>query len=149
MDRPLKVPWYMPLFNVVAKPLLRRGVPIGPNGLLTVPGRKTGQPRTTPVAVIEWQGRRWVWAPWGEVQWVKNLRAAKHATVTAHKRPYEYEARELDETERRSFFGDVLTSLSKQYPGGYWFFRLADGIDLHHPDEVAKNRRVFELLAAD
>ena len=70
--RPLRVPWFMPLFNALAGPLIRTGFPMGPSGLLTVPGRKTGLPRTNPVAVIDYQDRRWVWAPWGEVDWVKN-----------------------------------------------------------------------------
>ncbi|MDQ6790679.1 MAG: nitroreductase family deazaflavin-dependent oxidoreductase, partial [Candidatus Dormibacteraeota bacterium] len=40
---------------------------MGPNGLITIRGRKSGLPRTTPVAIIEVSGRRWVWAPWGDV----------------------------------------------------------------------------------
>ena len=44
--------------------------------LLTVRGRKSGLPRTTPVNLIEYQGRRWLVAPYGEVAWVRNVRAA-------------------------------------------------------------------------
>ena len=33
-------------------------------------------PRTTPVSLIEHQGRRWLVAPYGEVSWVRNVRAA-------------------------------------------------------------------------
>jgi deazaflavin-dependent oxidoreductase (nitroreductase family) len=51
---------------------------IGPAGmhLLTVRGRKSGLPRTTPVNLIEHQGHRWLVAPYGEVGWVRNVRAA-------------------------------------------------------------------------
>ncbi len=45
-------------------------------GLPTVPGRKSGVPRTTPVALGERDGRRWLVSPYGEVDWVRNLRAA-------------------------------------------------------------------------
>jgi hypothetical protein len=63
------VPWRLhvlrrlPFFNAIAKSLLAAGVPMGFKGLITVRGRKSGLPRTTPVAIIEVSGRRWVWAP--------------------------------------------------------------------------------------
>jgi len=40
------------VFNAISRPLLAAGVPMAFNGLITVRGRKTGQPRTTPVAII-------------------------------------------------------------------------------------------------
>lgn len=68
--------------NAVVGTLLRRGVRIGRMTLLTVPGRKSGQPRTTSVTVAASQGRRWLFSPSGEVNWVRNLRAAGRATRT-------------------------------------------------------------------
>src|SRR6185436_18699728 len=62
-----RAPWYVPLFSPLAILLLKLGVPLGLNGLITIRGRKSGQPRTTPVAIIDVDGRRWIWAPWGEV----------------------------------------------------------------------------------
>ncbi len=49
--------------------------------LLRVRGRKTGLPRTTPVSLIEHEGRRWLVAPYGEVGWVRNARAAGEAEL--------------------------------------------------------------------
>ncbi len=147
--RPLRVPWFMPLFNALARPLIRTGLPMGPSGLVTVPGRKTGLPRTNPVAIIDYEGRRWVWAPWGEVDWVKNLRASGRATVTIRRKAQEIAARELDEEQRRVFFRDVMGSQARRARGlGFLFFRVMDGVDLHHPDEIARERRVFELTPA-
>jgi deazaflavin-dependent oxidoreductase (nitroreductase family) len=62
--------------NTMSAAMIRLG--IGPAGmhLLTVRGRKSGLPRTTPVNLIEHQGRRWLVAPYGEVAWVRNVRAA-------------------------------------------------------------------------
>jgi len=73
--------WVFSFFNPIARLLMAAGVPLGFNGLITVRGRQSGLPRTTPVAIIEVSGRRWVWAPWGDVQWVRNLRAAGRATI--------------------------------------------------------------------
>lgn len=62
-----RIPWRVSFFGAILKLLLAAGVPLGPNRLVTIRGRKSGLPRTTPVAIIEVSGRRWVWAPWGEV----------------------------------------------------------------------------------
>ena len=84
-----RVPRYVPFFNVFARRLLRVGTPMGPNVLVTIRGRTSGQPRTTPLAIVEQSGRRWIWAPFGEVDWVRNLRAAGMATITAGRRTEE------------------------------------------------------------
>jgi deazaflavin-dependent oxidoreductase (nitroreductase family) len=143
--KPGRVPWYVPLFNPIAKPLLAAGVPMGFNGLLTIRGRNSGLPRTTPVAIIEVSGRRWVWAPWGEVQWVRNLRAAGRASITVRRRTEEVRATELDPTNRVEFFRDVLGPLARSIPFGVTFIRVADGVDLDDPIEAAEGRPVFEL----
>jgi deazaflavin-dependent oxidoreductase (nitroreductase family) len=62
--------------NTMSAAMIRLG--IGPAGmhLLTVRGRKSGLPRTTPVNLIQQDGHRWLVAPYGEVGWVRNVRAA-------------------------------------------------------------------------
>jgi len=129
----------------IAKVLLAAGVPLGFNGLLTVRGRKSGQPRTTPVAIIAVAGRRWVWAPWGDVQWVRNLRAAGRATITVRRRNEAVTATELDPTQRVAFFRDVLGPLARGIPCGVWFIRTFDQVDLDDPLAAAEGRPVFEL----
>lgn len=62
-------------FNPLMRRLLGAGVPSGPNVLLTVRGRKSGLPRTFPIAMLESGGRCFVQASFGEVNWVQNLRA--------------------------------------------------------------------------
>jgi len=62
--------------------LQRAGVRIGTMSLLTVRGRKSGQPHTVPVILVEQDGHRFLVAPYGVVQWVRNLRAAGKATLT-------------------------------------------------------------------
>ena len=140
-----QAPWWVPLFNPISRFLLGAGVPLGPNGLITIPGRKSGLPRTTPVAIIEIAGRRWIWAPWGEVQWVRNLRAAGRATITVRRRTEEVRATELDPAQRVGFFRDILGPLARGIPFGVSFIRIADQVDLDHPVEAAEGRLVFEL----
>ena len=145
MTRHERVPRYVPWFNPISKVLLAAGVPLGFNGLITIRGRKSGLPRTTPVAIIEVSGRRWVWAPWGDVHWVRNLRAAGRATITVRRRNEDVRATELDPAERIEFFRDVLGPLARRIAFGVWFIRTFDGVDLNHPVDAAESRRVFEL----
>ena len=138
-------PAWVTLFTPFAKLLLRAGVPLGPNGLITIRGRKTGLPRTNPVAIIEVEGRQWIWAPWGEVHWVRNLRAAGHATISKGRKAKAVRATELNAEERIGFFRDHLGGLARSIPFGVWFIRTVDGVDLNDPVAAAHGRPVFEL----
>jgi len=148
MTQTLHPPRGINLFNAIAKPLLAAGMPMGFNGLLTVRGRTSGVPRTTPLAVIEVDGRRWVWSPWGEVHWVRNLRAAGRASIEVRRKTDDVTATELSPTERVAFFRDVLRPLAETMRGGMWFIRTFDGVDLTDPLAAAKDRPVFELRSA-
>ena len=66
----------MRVANRIVVWLLKAGLRLGPNVVLTVPGRKSGLPRSVPVAVIELDGQRYLQSPYGQVEWVRNLRAA-------------------------------------------------------------------------
>jgi deazaflavin-dependent oxidoreductase (nitroreductase family) len=140
-----RAPRRVTMFTPIAKFLLAARVPLGFNGLITIRGRKSGQARTTPVAIIAVSGRRWVWAPWGDVHWVRNLRAAGHATVTVRGRKDEVRAIELGPAQRVAFFRDVLGPVARGIPFGVRFIRIVDGVDLDDPLEAAEGRPVFEL----
>lgn len=67
--------------NLVTAGMIKAG--LGPAGLhlLTVRGRATGLPRTTPVNLIVHDGHRWLVAPYGNVGWVRNARAARRVEL--------------------------------------------------------------------
>jgi deazaflavin-dependent oxidoreductase (nitroreductase family) len=89
------VPNFVNRLNPLLVRALRLGLPAGPNVLMTVRGRRTGQPRTFPVAVLETGGRRYLFSAFGEVAWVQNLRASGIATVGHGRRQQAVEATEL------------------------------------------------------
>ncbi|SMD24949.1 nitroreductase family deazaflavin-dependent oxidoreductase [Kibdelosporangium aridum] len=62
--------------NAVIGALLRAGVAPRSYVLLTTSGRRTGLPRTTPIRLLKYDGKEWLVAPYGEVAWVHNARAA-------------------------------------------------------------------------
>jgi deazaflavin-dependent oxidoreductase (nitroreductase family) len=138
-------PRWISFFTPIARFVLAAGMPLGFSALITISGGKSGLPRTTPVAIIEVSGRRWMWAPWGEVHWVRNLRAAGRATITVRRREEEVSATELDPAARIAFFRDFLGPLARSIPLGVWFIRAVDGVDLNDPVDAADGRPVFEL----
>ena len=106
-------------------------------------GRPSGSTGT--VAIIAVSGRRWVWSPWGEVNWVRNLRAAGEAQIAFRGRKDDVRATELDPTQRVAFFRDTLGPVARTIPFGRAFIRIVDGTDLDKPEEAAEGRPVFEL----
>ena len=81
LNRPAVAKTYSPTrttkaFNAFAKTLVQLGIPTGSIAVLTVPGRRTGQPRSTPVNLHVENGRRYLVSPYGHVGWVQNVRKA-------------------------------------------------------------------------
>ncbi len=90
-----KAPRFVQWGNILTLTLLRAGVKLVgpfvffgnyPMYLLTVRGRKSGLPRTVPIAIWERNGKRYVGSVYGIVDWVRNLRAAGEATLTRGRR---------------------------------------------------------------
>ena len=110
--------------------------------LLTTRGRKTGRPLTHPATVVEEDGRRWLVAPYGEVSWVHNARAAGRVTLGRRGDRRDYAVREVP----AGGAGPVL----KRYVGVATATRPYFGADKDAPveDFVAEADRhpVFELL---
>jgi deazaflavin-dependent oxidoreductase (nitroreductase family) len=147
--RSTRLPSWVRYFNCIVRPLLAAGVPMGPDVLITVRGRKSGLPRTTPVTVCANSGRRGLISPFGEVNWVRNLRAAGRATITFGSRKEEVTAVELELTEAAEFIRDVLAPHARRSRFGSWFVRNIDKIDIDNPLEAAQGRPVFELRPID
>ena len=140
------MPGFVSVFNPLARRLLHAGVPLGPNALLTVAGRKSGQPRTTPVAVVEIGGRRWLIGTFGETNWVRNLRAAGRGTLAVGGRRAELTATELSRAEAATFFAEVLGPYVRSLRvGGLLLGLLGAREVLDDPEGAAVRRPVFEL----
>ena len=104
MAKTYKAPTFVRIGNILTLTLLRAGFKlVGPGNypmyLLTVRGRKSGQPRTIPIVIHEENGKRYVASPYGIVDWVRNLRAAGEAILTRGRRAETVNARELPKDE--------------------------------------------------
>jgi deazaflavin-dependent oxidoreductase (nitroreductase family) len=74
--KPYRRSWWRRALNAAVRPLARLGLTGPRTHLLTVPGRTTGKPWSTPVSIVEEGRERWLVAPYGDRNWVKNARAA-------------------------------------------------------------------------
>ncbi len=114
MAKANQAPRFVLLANGLTKTLLRTGLPLSgfgyPMYLLTVRGRKSGQPHTTPVVIVEQGRKRYLLSPIGVVDWVRNLRASGIATFTRARRREEVRVKELPTEEAGLVLKGLMTS---------------------------------------
>jgi deazaflavin-dependent oxidoreductase (nitroreductase family) len=67
--------------NAMVTAMIRLGIGGKATYLLTTTGRKSGQPRTTPVTLVDDGSDRWLVSPYGQVGWVHNVRAHPRVSV--------------------------------------------------------------------
>lgn len=129
--------------NWIIKYLLRFDLAPKIYHLLTVPGRKTGAPHSIPIVLIEGADHKWLVAPYGVVDWVKNTRAAGGVTLSRGQKSEEFEIQELTPEEAAPILQEYLT----KYPltKGYFNADLKSPLDAFIQD--AKSRPVFELIS--
>ena len=144
------VPALVRVSNPLTRRLLSLGMPMGPNTLLTVRGRTSRLPRSAPVAIVELDDRRWIIGAYGDVQWVRNLRAAGEAEIRVHGRIEPVAARELGRTEATDFYARTLPTYVRGLPWfGRLFARILFGVAAPEiradPERAAVTRPVFEL----
>lgn len=91
-------PAYLKHVNKVLIALQRCGLPIH---TLTVPGRRSGKPRTTPLTVLEVDGHRYLASGFPRADWVANVRAADTAVLHRGRKREDVRLAELDAEEAR------------------------------------------------
>ena len=101
-DRYLRPGWFTTnVFNRLVATLTRLGVSVLGSRVLEVRGRTSGEPRRTPVNLLTFDGGRFLVAPRGETQWVRNLRAAGgEGTLLLGRRREQFAATELVDDEK-------------------------------------------------
>jgi deazaflavin-dependent oxidoreductase (nitroreductase family) len=88
------------VFNRVVAGLTRAGVSVMGSRVLEVRGRKTGEPRRTPVNLLEFEGSRYLVAPRGHTQWVRNLRVSGEGRLWLGRRSEAFTAAELADEDK-------------------------------------------------
>lgn len=145
-----------PMFRMANKmvtPLIRWGLPMGvnraPMALLTVPGRKTGIERTTPVA-LERRDDGWLLvAVYGVCDWSRNLEAAGAASITSRGETTRVQARRLESDEAGHVLRDAILgapAMIRRMTAEYFTADRDSPIELWRDEAVA--HPVFVLIPA-
>jgi deazaflavin-dependent oxidoreductase (nitroreductase family) len=134
----LRPPWWLKYVNKVMIGLHKLGVGFGGKGpvVLTVPGRKTGKPRTTPVTPMTVDGKRYVVAGLPGSDWAANARAAGEATLQVGRHTDRVRMVEMSTDDARP----LLRAFPVEVPSGVGFIKNAGLVTGPNPDE-------FEALA--
>lgn len=127
--------WLKPM-NKVMMAVQRLGVPTGPAMVLTVPGRKSGVPRSTPMTPFDHDGGLYTVAGYPGSDWAANARAAGAGTLTRGRRSRRVKIVELTPDESRP----VLRAFAVKVPVGVGFAKRSGLVVDGTPDE-------FEALA--
>lgn len=125
-------PPYLKVVNKLIIGLQRLGLST-PMPTLTVPGRKSGKPRTTPVSPYEVEGRRYVVGGYGGSDWVKNARAAGTGVLARGRRTERVRLVDLPESER----GAILREFPAKVPHGVAMFRKTGVVAGDSPEAFA------------
>jgi hypothetical protein len=119
MSEPTSLPGWLKIANPIFMTLIRLGVPVGTQHVLTVRGRKTGKRYSTPVSLVTVEGRRYICSfPW--TGWVKNARVVREGELVRGRKRERVILTELPPEER----APILREFPIQVPHGVQFFRL-------------------------
>jgi deazaflavin-dependent oxidoreductase (nitroreductase family) len=135
----IKPPWWLKPANKVFIQMSRLGMSFGGESpvVLTVPGRKSGAPRSTPVTPMTVDGKRYVVGGFPGADWVQNVRAAGEVTLRRGRTTERVRAVEMSAEDAKP----LLRAFPTEVPTGVGFMKRAGLVTEGRPEE-------FEALAA-
>jgi deazaflavin-dependent oxidoreductase (nitroreductase family) len=133
------------IFNRAAKWLTARGISLMGSRVLAVRGRKSGEVRTTVVNQFTHEGERYLLAPRGHTQWVRNLRAAGEGELRLGRRVQHFTPIEITDADKPPLIRIYLRKWA--WETGAFF----DGLKADSPDAdiaaAAPDFPVFRIVA--
>ena len=131
------------VFNRAVAGLTRLGVSVAGSRVLEVRGRKSGEPRRTPVNLMTFQGRRYLVAARGHTHWVRNLRARGEGRLLVGRRAEDFSAVELPDEDKPA----LLRAYLKRWKAEVGMF--FGGVSATSPEEdvrrIAPDHPVFRI----
>jgi len=133
------------IFNPAVAALTRAGLSVWGSRELRVRGRTSGEWRATPVNLLTFDGERYLVAPRGETQWVRNLRVAGAGELRVGRRTEAFRATELGDDEKV----EVVRAYLRRWKAEVGVF--FDGVSAKSSDSdvrgIAPNHPVFRLVS--
>ena len=146
-ERYLQPDWFTrKVFNPVVRGLTRLGISVAGSRELRVRGRASGEWRATPVNLLTVEGQRYLVAPRGTTQWVRNIRVAGGGELRVGRRTEPFTVEELDDAAKPVILREYLRKW------GWEVGSFFDGLTRDASDEqiegVAPGFPVFRIQAA-
>ena len=117
------------VFNATVQRLTRMGISLMGSRVLAVRGRSSGEWRTVPVNLLTMDGERYLVAPRGHTQWVRNIRAAGGGELRLGRRVEAIEVVELADEDKAPVLREYLRKWAWEVG------RFFDGVDASSSDE--------------
>jgi len=135
--------WVRQVFNPFVGWLTRMGVSVYGSRVLAVRGRRSGQWRTVPVNLLDFGGERYLVAPRGVTDWVRNVRASRAAELRLGSRSEPIRVTELPDADKV----DVLRAYLRKWSWEVGVFFGGVGADAPEEDlrRIAPNHPVFRV----
>ena len=124
--------------------MVKLGLGLSHNYLLEVRGRKSGRVYTTPVNVLEYQGKKYLVAPRGDTQWVRNVLVSQNATLV--------KGTNRDNIRLRPIADEAKAEILKAYLDRYKltvqrYFPIPAGSPLKEFEPLVGRYPVFEITS--
>lgn len=133
------------IFNGVVRGLTRIGISVAGSRELRVRGRTSGEWRTTPVNLLTVDGERYLVAPRGNTQWVRNIRAAGAGELRVGRRTESFRIAEVGDDRKSPILRDYLRRW------GWEVGAFFEGVDKNASDDdlarIAPGFPVFRIIA--
>jgi deazaflavin-dependent oxidoreductase (nitroreductase family) len=141
-DRYLKPDWFTQhVFNPAVLGLTRMGVSVYGSRILAVRGRKSGEWRTNPVNLLIFQGERYLVAPRGVTEWVRNIRASGGGELRLGTRHEAIRVTELADAEKPAVVRHYLNKW--KWEVGQFFEGVGPDASEEDIARIAPNHPVF------
>lgn len=132
------------VFNKTFGFLVGMGLGFSYNYLLQVRGRKSGKIYSTPIDLLEIDGKRFLVAPRGRAQWVRNAEAAGEVTLKKGSRREKFGLRALSDEEKPAILKAYLDQFKREVQG---YFPIAAGSPVEAFRTVVQSYPAFELIS--
>ena len=134
------------VFNPVVAGLTRLGISVWGSRVLEVRGRTSGEPRRVPVNVLTVGEARYLVAPRGNTQWVRNLRAAGEGRLLLGRKNEPFGASEIADADKEPILRAYLRRW--KWEVGVFF----GGVDADSSSEelrrIAPDHPIFRITRA-
>jgi len=131
------------IFNRIFGFLVGLGLGFSYNYLLQVRGRKSGKLYSTPIDLLEYNGKRYLVPPRGQTQWVRNAEAAGEVTLKKGSSRQSFRLRPLPAAEKPEILKAYLDTFKREVQR---YFPVAAGSPREAFVEIAASYPAFELL---